>query len=117
MKNVASQVDEMFNFASIVHGHHVYNRVWTPFLGRFCLLLWQRPFPVLRIFTLAAVVAVPLLIKCSIYSREATVLDMDNLPFSADMPHRFSAGSHSAIHRSPARQCVDSPQICTIVRG
>ena len=32
-KNLASQVDEAYCFNSIVHGHHVYNIVWTPFLG------------------------------------------------------------------------------------
>ena len=34
-------------------------------------------------------------------------IDMDNLPFSADMPHRFSAGSRAAIRRSPVQQCAD----------
>ena len=52
--------------------------------------------------------------------------------FSADMPHRFPAGSRTAIHWCPrgntqitsaamcgssARQCTDRPWICTIVRG
>ena len=40
-----------------------------------------------------------------------TILDTDNLPFPADMPHTFSAGSHAAIRGSPARQCADRPQI------
>ena len=31
------------------------------------------------------------------HKRIHTVLDTDNLPFSADMPHRFSADSHVAI--------------------
>ena len=61
-----------------------------------------------------------------------TVLDTDNLPFSADMPHRFSAGSRAAIRWRPrgntriasaamrgssARECADCPRICVIVRG
>ena len=60
------------------------------------------------------------------------VLDTDNLPFSADMPHRFSAGSRAVIRWRPhdntqiasvamrgssLRQCADCPRICTIVRG
>ena len=43
---------------------------------------------------------------CEVY----TVRDTDNLHFSADMPHRFFEGSHAAIRRSPARQCVDHPR-------
>ena len=61
-----------------------------------------------------------------------TVLDTNNLPFSADMPHRFSAGSCAAIcwrpcgnariasaamRGSSARQYADRPWICAIVRG
>ena len=57
---------------------------------------------------------------------EHMVLDTDNLPFSADMPHRFSAGSRAAIRwRSrgnarigsaairglSARQCTDRPRM------
>ena len=52
-----------------------------------------------------------------------TVLDTDNLHFSADMPHRFSEGSRAtirwcrvAIRGSPARQCGDRLRICTMQR-
>ena len=30
---VASQVEEMFCLDSVVHEHHVYKMIWTPFLG------------------------------------------------------------------------------------
>ena len=72
-KNTASQVDEMFLFNSIVHGHHVYNRAWTPFVEEIlsATVAAAIPSPSHRIFTLAAVVAVSLTIKCSVYLREA----------------------------------------------
>ena len=35
------------------------------------------------------------------YIHVRMVLDTDNLPFSADMPHRFSAGSRAAIRWRP----------------
>ena len=57
-KNMARQVDEAFCIDSIVHGYHVYNRIWTPFWERFWLLPAMAaaiPSPSRRVFALAAV--------------------------------------------------------------
>ena len=73
---MASQVDEAFCFDSIVRGHHIYNRVWTLFLGKIltATVATAIPSPLRRVFALAAVVAVPLttVCKCSVYLRVAT---------------------------------------------
>ena len=80
-ENMASQVDEAFCFDSIVRGHHVYNRVWTLFLGRILTATMAAaiPSPLRRVFALAAVVAEPLSIicKCGIYLKAA---DYTQLP-------------------------------------
>ena len=64
---MASQVDEVFNFASIVHGHHVYNIAWTQFRVKIlsATMAAAIPSPSQCIFALAAVVAMPLTIKYS----------------------------------------------------
>ena len=55
------------------------------------------------------------LLKATSHSQKVIVmvLDTDNLPFSTDMPHRFSAGNRAAIRWRPR----DNARICTIVRG
>ena len=70
---MVSQVDEAFHFDIIVHGHHVYNRACTLFWGEIVSATAAETIssPSHHIFALAAVVAVPLTIKCSVYSREA----------------------------------------------
>ena len=66
-------MDEVFLFDSIVHGYHIYNRAWTSFLGEILSATVAGTIPSLslRVFALAAVAAVPLTIKCSVYLREA----------------------------------------------